>query len=1094
MNASVWEEMIEIPTYEVGEPDKNPLFLENRVYQGSSGKVYPFPVIDKLYDQKVNKKYNAVFLENEYLKITFLPQLGGRIYRAVDKTNDYDFVYHNSVIKPALVGLLGPWISGGIEFNWPQHHRPTTFMPIEYQIKMNDDGSACVSMGETDAMYGTKSLADFVLHPGHAYLEISVRLFNPTPFPQTFLWWANPALAAGDETRAVFPPDVTAVYDHGKRDVSTFPVATGTYYKVDYSAGVDISRYKNISVPTSYMACESEYDFVGSYDDSKECGMLHIADHHISPGKKQWTWGCGNFGKAWDRNLTDEDGPYVELMTGVFTDNQPDFTWLKPFEEKSFQQYFMPYKKIGSVKNATKDIMISCDYNHGSFKIGVNATSSYSDLQICLLDGQKVVFEKAIEIITPCEAVALACKYPDKPVVLLVKNRDGEKLTSYQHNHKIKESKTHRPLEAPELPENTQSIEELFYTGVHLEQYRHPTYHPENYYLEGLRRDKYDSRINIAYGRLLLRKGEFKESAKYLNNALKRITRLNGTPYDAEVFYLLGLAHFYQGDLKEAYNLFRKGSWDKSWFGECSFFSALVKSNLGEYRSALLHVEEALTVNPRNMRALSFKASLLRVLALNDEPEIRLKENPAIDPFDPHSRYESFLKTGDKAFSLTGTRKYLEAAANYIECGMFPTAAELLENCAESPLILYYRGYCKKKTGDNSGALECFQRAEKADSSYCFPNKIMDRIVLEECLRELPSAPMASYYLGLLLYDKGRYPESRDCFKVTTEQIPSFPTAHRNLALYYYNKKRDKCMALQEMKIAFQLNQKDARVLMELDQLNRKCNVSIQDRLSLLEEYLELVRSRDDLYTEYIKLLNISGKYQEALSLMESHKFHPWEGGEGKISAQYTFSLFKLASYAVNDDPENALHLLEKARSFPENLGEGRLAVTKDTHLDFLTGIAYENSGDPAQAELFFRKAALDEFSIGEAVYYNDQPADLLLFKGLALQKLGKSDEAKTCFDRLIAYGEGHLDDRIVIDFFAVSLPDFLTFDDDLDLRNRINCIYLSALGYMGKGMTEKSEQLFHELLTLDAYHSGYAMYNELLQREPKSAAAASCR
>ena len=160
------------------------------------------------------------------------------------------------------------------------------------------------------------------------------------------MWWANPAVPVNDHTYSVFPPDVNAVMDHGKRAVSTFPIATGEYYKCDYSAGVDISRYKNVPVPTSYMAAHSDFDFIGNYDESRQAGLLHVADHHVSPGKKQWTWGNGDFGRAWDRNLTDEDGPYIELMTGVFTDNQPDFTWLKPQEEKVFVQYFMPYKGI----------------------------------------------------------------------------------------------------------------------------------------------------------------------------------------------------------------------------------------------------------------------------------------------------------------------------------------------------------------------------------------------------------------------------------------------------------------------------------------------------------------------------------------------------------------------------------------------------------------------------------------------------------------------------------------------------------------------------------------------------------------------------
>ena len=368
-SAKVWAEKVTIPTYEIGPSEKNPIFLDKRVYQGSSGKVYPYPTVESISDTKRDRDYTAVFLENEYLRVMILPELGGRIQRALDKTNGYDFVYYNHVIKPALVGLTGPWISGGIEFNWPQHHRPPTFLPVEFTTASGEDGSAAVLLHDTDRMYGTSALTKIALYPGRAYIEITGQLYNGTGLPQTFLWWANPAVAVNDNTQSVFPPDVHAVMDHGKRDVSRFPIATGVYYKKDYSEGVDISRYKNIPVPTSYMAEKSKYDFVGGYDYGVGAGILHVADHHISPGKKQWTWGCGDFGKAWDRNLTDSDGPYVELMTGVYTDNQPDFTWLKPFEEKVFRQYFMPYKAVGQVKNATTDAAVHLSVENGEARI-----------------------------------------------------------------------------------------------------------------------------------------------------------------------------------------------------------------------------------------------------------------------------------------------------------------------------------------------------------------------------------------------------------------------------------------------------------------------------------------------------------------------------------------------------------------------------------------------------------------------------------------------------------------------------------------------------------------------------------------------------
>ena len=411
----VYEQTVTIPTYKTGAPEKNPLFIEKRAYQGSTGKVYPVPICEKISDVKEDVAYKAVILENDYLYVMILPELGGRIQRALDKTNGYDFVYYNHVIKPALVGLAGPWISGGIEFNWPQHHRPSTFMPVDYAFTENPDGSATVILGETDRIYGTKGNASITLYPDKAYIEIKGKLFNPTDHPQTFLWWANPAVSVNDNTFSVFPPDVNAVMDHGKRAVSTFPIATGEYYKADYSAGVDISRYRNIRVPTSYMAAHSDFDFVGNFDEGRDAGLLHVADHHISPGKKQWTWGCGDFGKMWDKNLTDDDGPYIELMTGVFCDNQPDFTWLKPHEEKSFVQYFMPYKTVGRVSNATRDVILGVDFldddgevivpdpfgaarPSGRARVKVYATGEYKNAQIVLWANKQEIYRKTVDL------------------------------------------------------------------------------------------------------------------------------------------------------------------------------------------------------------------------------------------------------------------------------------------------------------------------------------------------------------------------------------------------------------------------------------------------------------------------------------------------------------------------------------------------------------------------------------------------------------------------------------------------------------------------------------------------------------------------
>ncbi len=569
---------VTIPTYPIGEPEKNPMFLEKRVYQGSSGVVYPHPVIERVADTKCDQNYTAIFLENRYLLIMLLPELGGRVQMALDKTNGYHFVYYNQVIKPALVGLTGPWISGGIEFNWPQHHRPSTFQPLEYRIEDEADGSKTVWMGEVERMYHTKGTAGFRLYPDRAYLEVDVRLYNRTPLPQTYLWWANPALSVNDHYQSIFPSDVFAVMDHAKRAVSSFPVATGAYYKFDYAPGTDISYYKDIPVPTSYMAHHSNFDFLGGYDHGAQAGVLHVANHHIAPGKKQWTWGNSDFGHAWDRQLTDTDGPYIELMCGAYTDNQPDFAWLQPGEEKRFTQVFMPFKAIGGVKNATKEAVINLELDAfvRTAQVGVYVTRPLAVRVELSAAGQAVwtcdadmMPEQALQ-----EIVNLPHGVEAQQVMLCV--WDGERLVV---------SFTPPPDERPALPPpataalppaEITTMEELFLNGLHLEQYHHATYAPEDYYEEALRKDPFDSRCNNALGRLLLRRGKFGEAEACFRRAIARITVRNPNPYDGEAYHNLGQALRFQGQFAAAVDAFYKSVWNAAWQDSAYFELAVL--------------------------------------------------------------------------------------------------------------------------------------------------------------------------------------------------------------------------------------------------------------------------------------------------------------------------------------------------------------------------------------------------------------------------------------------------------------------------------------------------------------------------------------
>ena len=1193
-------------------------------------------------------------------------------------------------------------------------------------------------------------MAGFTLHPGKAYLEIRGKLYNPTPFPQTFLWWANPAVAVNEHYQSVFPPDVHAVFDHGKRDVSTFPIAKGTYYKVDYSEGVDISNYKNIPVPTSYMAINSEFNFVGGYENDTKAGVLHVANHHISPGKKQWTWGNGDFGKAWDRNLTDEDGPYIELMAGVFTDNQPDFSWLNPYEEKTFTQYFLPYRELGVVKNASKDLLMNMEIEDGKIIVKVFATSLIkgvrieirtiephplpplleergslshfeaqletdpeergnfshfeAQLETEIVDTEKkwkqgmahanfttdsyswnLLIKKAKEMrfeptlaekklwerlrnrrigykirrqhiirgfiadfycveknavievdggihstveqkehdkfrtvvlknygyevircsneevltdafkvadkikrqldklpsiektylrdeIHPASQAASALKDDEKffpspqgegsgvrlfseivnlsPEEVYIRKIDAGKikldelqLIVYDENGcellAIRSDKQERPLpetaKAALTPEETPTCEQLYLTGLHLEQYRHATYNATDYYLEALRRDPSDVRNNNAMGLWLLRRGKFAEAENYFNKAIATQLQRNPNPNDGEPHYNLGLCLQYQRKYKEAYDAFYKSCWnaamqDAGYFG-CAQISC-IKNNFTE---ALYEVDKSLIRNWHNHKARALKTAILRKLGRKADALNLIEDSLKIDLFNFGCRFEKYLLTNVDA-DLKAMHQHMRGeihnydivALDYIASGMYEEAISMLDEgiktctyhlsssrgvdgevlfpspqgdgaggvvlfpspqgegaggevSATSPMTYYYMGWATSLANKNAKSI--FEKAAVHAPDYCFPNRL-EAIAALNCAQKVnPEDAKAPYYLGNLWYDKRQYPEAIACWEKSAAIDDTFPTVLRNLSLAYFNKLNQEEKAVQYLEKAFSLGTTDARILMELDQLYKRLCRPHTERLAFLDKYFHLVEQRDDVYLEYVTLNNQLGNYAKAIELIDKRKFHPWEGGEGKVPAQYQLARVELAKECISSNKfMQAIGLLNECLVYPHNLGEGKLHGAQENDFHYWLGCAYEGLGKNDEAFWYWELAKDGITEPAAAIFYNDQKPDKIFYQGMALLKLNRKKEAEKRFDRLISYGKEHSNDEVKMDYFAVSLPDLLIWEDDLTHRNKIHCLYLQGLGYLGKQEFEKAKEMLTKASELDINHQGVQVHLNMLR------------
>lgn len=1092
--AEIRVEKIVIPTYSVGEPELSPLFLERRVNQGATGCIYPYSFIDVIGDDRTDKEYEAVFLENEYLKILVLPELGGRIQMAYDKIAGRHFVYHNTVIKPALIGLLGPWVSGGVEFNWPMHHRPTTYQRLDYRIVENPDGSKTLWVGEQERMFHLRAAAGYTIHPKKAFLKITAHIYNGTDLPRNFLWWANIAVRSDRGHQHVFPPDVQSVHFHAKSDVGRYPIMTGTYCGYDFSQGTDISYNENIPFAVSFMAAPSKYPFSGAYSHEEKAGVLHVADAGISPGKKLFTWGNSTctFARGWMKNLTDSDGPYLELMAGVFTDNQPDFAWLSPGEEKRFDEYILPYHTLGMLKNANENGALKCEINARQLDIGLYVTSPVEHCTITVFDRQTECFSQTFPA-TPEKIWSRQIELPPEmdmfDLYVRVTDTEDAVLLDWRPDED-------RPAPLPRVippakhPHDIRDNDELYLTGLHIEQYLHATYRAEDYYLEALKRDRTDSRCNMAMGRLLLSRCAFKEALAYLQAAWEKFTLWNQNPYDGEISFLLGLCRECLGDFDAAHTHYYKSVWNGPWQAPGYFALARLEVRKGNFTKASEFIEKSLAVNGINRKARHLAVVLNRKRGRNEHAIDFIQNGLREDPIDFWLLYEHWKLTQknealETLFEVTrkDDHTFLELAVDYARLGMDDEAAGVLSLLDEvhDPMVYYHQAYYLRDK-DPAEAMKFIQAAEEMPLTPYFPNRLEDIAVLEYALGT-HEGYKANYLLGSLLYDKRRYEQAMQCWQRSVDCKQDFAPAWRNLAIGTFNKRRNAATAREQMETAVRLAPKNARFIAELNELYINTAVGPEQRLKFLEQHESLLHRRDDLKLEHVCAVNLCGRYEEALALMNSYTFHPWECKEGIIGDQYVIAKIFLGVRALTaKDSKSALELFEQGMHLQDNLGEDKLSSATDNDLKYFAGLACERNGDRTRAREYFTAALECDTRIHPAVsLVAVSKPDYIFFRGLAFIQLGDPASAARCFNPLIDYGIENMDKEAEIGFLEIGNVTTMIFNEDLNRRNRVYCHYLQALGMLGHGRTQKAREQLTAVLALDPNHSRAVLMQALM-------------
>ena len=1075
--ASIRSEQLTIPTYPVGPGEKNPLFYTGRSYQGAKGPVYPYPMLDKLSDVRRDVRYEAIYLENPYIQVCVLPEIGGRVLSALDKTNGYDFVYRQHVIKPALIGMLGAWISGGIEWDIPHHHRPTTFMPVEYSIAEGPAGQKTLWIGETERRNRTRWIIGMTIHPDRSYLEVTTRIFNRTPYAQSILCFTNVAVHVDENYQVIFPPATEYGTQHAKPEFIRWPVADGRYGMADYS-GVDVSWWKNHPEHLSIFAWGNEGDFFGGYDHGRRAGIVHVADHRTVPGKKFFTFGNGARGQAWDRMLTDEDGPYLELMAGALSDNQPDYSWLQPGEMRTATQYWYPVRDLGGVSSANREaaLHLSTD-SPGRVRVAVNTTSPHRDAVVLLRIGGREVLRRTVTV-SPAEPVAVDFTPPDgaqpHEVEASLLTSAGRELIRYRPAPPAG-APTPIPVRPPGPPPKVETVEQLYLAGLRLEQFHSPASEPEPYYEEALRRDEHDVNTNTALGIRLCRKGRFDLAEKHLRKAAERLTHNYTHPRNGEPLYYLGLALRRQGLDAPAGDALSYAAWSYAFRSASCLLLAEMAMSDGDNAAAREAIEQSLALNAHNTRALNLKAVLARKAGLFDEALAVTDSVLQLDPLDLWARNEqAIIQAGragrtdqgppEKSTGPLGgdVQSHLELACDYESAGLWDEAIDVLSHldhaAGDYPMVNYALGYFHHQAGRPERAGEHWRRAARMESDYCFPHRIEAVGWLRSAMEDNPADARAPYYLGNLLYDHQPV-RAVAAWERSREVDASLATVHRNLALAYARFDADDRRATASMEKAFDLDRTDPRVLLELDQLLASAGADPAPRLARLEAHVDVAAKRDDCLLQMIHLLTFEGRFDEALALLTGRRFHVWEGGEYAAHNAYVeANLAKGRALVKADRHTEALRAYESALEYPENLEAGRPHDGgRAPEVYWLIGSAWDALGDDRQARAGFARAVEMERNQTYLSYY----------QGLCHRKLGDEPRAVRCFEKLVDLAARVLSDDMTADFFR-------KFGKGLSARAReAEGHYLRGLGLLGKGDSAGARRELERTRELHGAHLG---------------------
>jgi tetratricopeptide (TPR) repeat protein len=952
----VWQGTLLLPAYEEGLPDPNPPFDQLATTRFN----YPYTLRTNLTNRRSNHQWRAIFLENEYLKCSILPDLGGHLYTCVDKINGRPMFYANPSIKKAAIGYRGAWAAFGVEYNFPVSHNWMSLSPIDFAFTKNADGSASVTVGNVDRVYGMQWSVEMVLRPKSTVLEQRVTLNNRSDIRHRFYWWSNAGVEVWDDSQIQYPMRFTA--SHGFTEVQPWPVD---------SSGRDLSIIHNQTTgPVSLFVHGSREPYMGVWNPHTNSGAVHFANFDELPAKKAWSWGADADGLDWRKALSDNNSAYVEVQAGLFR-NQETYAFLQPRQTIHFSEYWMPVRDIGGITRANLAGVLALNRRGRALVLGFNANQSLTAATISVSDGSTQVWSGRADLF-PEHTWSREIPVPDsdRKYTVAIRNQTGKVImqqTEGEYDWTLASEVKVGPQPSYRVPPpNSRSEDDWIQLGE-TQELNGKLLLALQTYAELLKKNPASYAALKHAGRLSATLLHYEDAVTMLGPVLSRNTT------DAETAYYLGISYEGLELSKKARNAFEIAYRTPQWRAAAAMRLAELSSREKNLEQAKFYLTNGVQAAPDDARAAEELVAVQHALDGERRAGSLVRDSLLRFPLSDFLRNQA--GTADPQHLANDVSRIFNIAAEYMRLGLYQPTLDVLSrpypdpvpdesepgatSPARNPMLAYYRAYCRTMMGDSGAADD--HLAASLPTDYIFPSSAEDLIVLRAAVKANAGDANAHYLLGTFYFSRGLTDEGLTAWEQARKLNPKIPVLDASVGLALLHVKHDPEAALEAFREGIHNDQRNEVVYIGADQSLSILKKPSKERVQALELYPDLAQMPTQLVFELALNLAEAGDFDRATALFR-HRFFPREeGGTNVRQVWVELRLQRVLDQAKKKHCGEAITIANSTGSPVQDMAftnDGLQPFLNSARTNYLLGQMYSQCGKPEEARQNFESAA----------------------------------------------------------------------------------------------------------------------------------------